>query len=71
MLSWRNSILVEGQQRAALGFDPFVAAGDDAEAIDYVRIGAEIGDAIRDVKVKSRNDTHDRDEGQDGENYAE
>ena len=71
MLSWRNSILVEREQGAALGFDPFVAAGDDAEAVDYVRIGTEVGDAIGDIKVESRNDTHDRDESEDGEDYAE
>src|SRR6201988_2817818 len=63
--------LLERNEGALLGFDPFVATGDDAEAVDDEDIGAEVGDAIGDVQIETGNDAHDRNEGGDGENDAE
>ena len=53
-----------------MGFDPLVAAGDDAEAVDEEDIGAEVSNAVGDIKVKAGDNAHDRDKSGDSKNDA-
>ena len=64
-------VVVHADQGTLLGFDEFVAAGDDAEAVDDEDVGAEVGDALGDVEVEAGDYAHDKDERGDGEDDAE
>ncbi len=49
---------IHGQQGPLLRFHPCVVAGDDAKAIHDIDVRAQIGDAIRDVKVHPGDNAH-------------
>src|SRR5262249_26324830 len=61
-------VVIHGDERALLGFDPGVVARDDAEAVDNENVCAEIGDAVRDVEVHAGDEAHYDDENRDGQN---
>src|SRR4029077_2534302 len=67
----QSLVILVGNQRTLLRFDPGIFAGDDAEAVDQENVGTKIGDAIGDVEVEARDHAHDNDQGEDGENHAE
>ena len=64
-------VVLVGNHRALLGFNPCIFTGDDPEAVNDENVGAEIGDAIGDVHVEAGDDAHDGDESGNGENDAE
>ncbi len=51
-------VIVHRDKRALLRLDPCVLTRDDAEAIHDKDIGAEVGDAVRHVKVHPGDDAH-------------
>ncbi len=50
-------------QRPLLGFHPGIFTGNNSEAVQHVNVGAEVGDAVRHVKIESRNHAHHRHQG--------
>ena len=63
MLSRTHSYSSSVKSGRFCAFIHCVFAGDDSEAVHHVDVGAEVGDAIGDVKVEPGDDTHDRDQG--------
>src|SRR6266436_126331 len=63
-------VIFHGNQRTLLRFDPRVLTGDDAEAIHDKDVGAQVGNAVGNVKVHPRDNAHHRHKGGYGQNYA-